>query len=121
VETADVVLDSYPPGYLDRLDLGYSSIVNRQSSIVWLSITEFGPDGPWRDYAGSDLVHLALGGEMIMCGYPRNAEGFYDTPPMAGQMGHARHMVGNLAAMHILAAAHFRDRAGLGQRIDLSL
>ena len=43
-------------------------------SAVWLAMTDFGQDGPYRDWAGADLVHLALGGQMAVCGYPAGEE-----------------------------------------------
>ena len=50
------------------------------------SITPFGQTGPWRDFASSELTHLAAGGQMACCGY--SEEDFPDAPPIAGGGGH---------------------------------
>ena len=78
----------------------------------------------------SDLVHLALGGEMMLCGYDPKPDGTYDTPPIAPQMWHAYHIAGNqafIAAVGALIARRYRrgrhDRrpgASGGQRLHRS-
>src|SRR5262245_22279289 len=50
IATANVVLESYPPGQLDRLGLGYASFSAQHPSLVWLSMTDFGQTGPYRDW-----------------------------------------------------------------------
>jgi crotonobetainyl-CoA:carnitine CoA-transferase CaiB-like acyl-CoA transferase len=121
VKQADIVIESHPPGHLKERALGYDALSRLNPRLILISITEFGADGPWRDFQGSDLVHMALGGQMMMCGYARNAEGVYDTPPIAAQMWHSRHTTGNLAFMHAMAAVMYRDRTGAGQHIKLSV
>ncbi len=68
-DTADVVLKSYPPGYLPSIGLGYRELEGSNPRLVMCSLTPFGQQGPWRDYRTSDLVHLAVGGQMGECGY----------------------------------------------------
>jgi crotonobetainyl-CoA:carnitine CoA-transferase CaiB-like acyl-CoA transferase len=121
VERADIVLEAGPPGRLDRLDIGYSSCVTRPSSLVWCAITDFGQDGPWRDLRASDLVHLALGGQMMVSGYPPDEDDTYDTPPIAPQMWQAYHMGGLAALLNILTAVLFAERGGTGQFLDVSI
>ena len=66
--TADVLLESYPPGYLDGLGLGYDALSEINPGLVLTSVTPFGQTGPYRDYAGNDLVYQAAGGMMYTSG-----------------------------------------------------
>lgn len=90
---SDVVLESLPPGAMAGLGLGYEDLAALNPGIIVCSITSFGQSGPWRDLVADDLVHLALGGQMMVCGYdpggdfdPSDPAPFYDTPPIAPQM-----------------------------------
>ena len=83
------------------------------------SLTPFGQTGPWRDYATSDLVHMAAGGQMASCGY--DPEDVPDAPPLAPGGGNAWHMGGHYAYIGILAALYQRDMTGEGQHIDASI
>lgn len=121
VDTADVLLETCPPGFLDGLDLGYDALAASHPALVHASITPFGPTGPWASYLGSDLVHLALGGEMTNCGYNRTVTGEYDTPPIAGQMWQAYQMACDNMSIAILGALLSRDRTGFGQKVDVSV
>ena len=62
VKTADVVVESSAPGYMDKLGLGYSELEKINPGVVMTSITPFGQTGPYRDYKASDLVCWAMGG-----------------------------------------------------------
>ena len=68
VKTADFVIESFPPGYLDGLGIGYSSLSQIHPGIIWASITPFGPDGPYRDYKDSDIVVMGMSGTMYQTG-----------------------------------------------------
>ena len=63
---------------------------------------------------------LALGGQMMISGYPSVADGVWDTPPIAPQPHQSSHIAGCLGAMDVLAALAYREETGRGQRIDLS-
>jgi crotonobetainyl-CoA:carnitine CoA-transferase CaiB-like acyl-CoA transferase len=121
VGSADVLLESCPPGYLEDLGLGYENLAAVNPGLVHASITPFGRTGPWAHYQGSDLVHLALGGEMTYCGYNQAIDGRYDTPPIAGQMWQAYHMAGDNMAIGILGALLSRGRTGFGQQVDVAV
>ena len=121
VADADVVLESHPPGYLDGLGLGYEALREVNPGLVMASISPFGQTGPYRDWRGSDLVNLALGGVMMCTGYDPTPEGEYDTPPIAPQMWHASHIVGSQTVDAILAALLYREQTGRGQHIDASI
>ena len=118
---ADVLLESHPPGYLASLGLGYDTLSTINPRLVMASITPFGQTGPWKDWKGADIVHLALGGVMMVTGYDPTPEGFYDTPPIAPQMWHANHIVGSQTLDAILGALLYRERTGRGQHIDASI
>ena len=83
------------------------------------SLTPFGQDGPWKDYATSDLLHLAAGGQMAGCGYTEEEEP--DAPPIAPGGGQAWHMGSHFAMMAIGAALLNRTVTGKGQYIDASV
>ena len=117
----DVIVETHPPGYLASLGLGYDDLKAENPRLVYASITDFGQDGPRRDWQGSDLVHLALGGVMMNCGYDSRPDGAYDTPPIAPQMWHASHITCNQTYIAILGALMYRERSGTGQHIDSSI
>ena len=117
--TADLLLDARPRADLEALDEGAIRAAN--SDIVIARMTPFGDDGPWADYRGSDLVHLALGGEMMNCGYDPQPDGTYDTPPIAPQMWHAYHIAGELTVMNAIGALIDRGRSGRAQTLHTSV
>jgi crotonobetainyl-CoA:carnitine CoA-transferase CaiB-like acyl-CoA transferase len=93
----------------------------RHPHLVVARITPFGDEGPWAGYKGSDLVHLALGGVMMNCGYDPEPDGFYDLPPIAPQMWHAYHIAGEHLAVGIAAALLYRHRTGRGQDVSCAV
>lgn len=118
---ADVVLESQGPGVLDGLGLGYDQLSALNPGLIMASITPFGQSGPYRDWQGSDLVHLAMGGVMMSSGYDPTPEGEYDIEPIAPQMWHSNHIVGMQMTDAILAALLYRSRTGRGQFLDGSI
>ena len=68
IKDADVLLESFPAGYLASLGLGYDELERVNPGLVVTSITPFGQFGPYRDYAGSDLVYYAMSGMMYSSG-----------------------------------------------------
>jgi crotonobetainyl-CoA:carnitine CoA-transferase CaiB-like acyl-CoA transferase len=117
VATADILLETTPKGTLDKLGLGAAALAQSYPTLIHARVTPFGDDGPWRDFKGSDLVHLALGGVMMNCGYDPAPDGKYDLPPIAPQMWHAYHVVGEQLTMAIMAALMYRFRTGEGQQV----
>jgi len=114
-ETADVVLESFRPGVLDRLGVGYAMLRERNRRVVLCSITGYGQDGPYRDRAGHDLNYAALAGVLSITGC---ASGELAIPGVqAGDLG-----AGGLdAAIAILAALHECRRTGEGQHCDVAM
>ena len=114
-EAADVMLESFTPGYLDGLDLGYDSLKQINPGLVMASISPFGQTGPWSGYKSSDLIAQAASGFMQITGEP-------DQPPTR-QGNEQSHFPGSqYAAVAILAALYHRDfSSGAGQHIDVSV
>lgn len=121
VQTADIVLDATPVDFFATHRLDYASLQTLRPELIMVSITPFGQTGPYRHHKTSDLVHLALGGQMAICGYDPDDNGHYDTPPIAPQMWHAYHIVSHFAYMGIVAALFERLHSGLGQFLDLAI
>ena len=121
VATADVVLDSTPKGELDGLGLSADALMQQHPTLIVARMSPFGDSGPWADFKSSDLIHLALGGVVMNCGYDPAPDGKYDLPPIAPQMWHAYHIAGEQLAMSIIAALIYRWRTGKGQRLSCAI
>src|SRR3989442_11968245 len=121
VATADVLLESTPRGELDGYGLSASSLMQQCPTLIVARMSPFGDHGPWADFKGSDLVHLALGGVMMNCGYDPAPGGQYDLPPIAPQMWHAFHIAGEQLAVAIIAALLFRWRTGKCQYLSCAI
>ena len=68
LESADLVVESFRPGVMDDLGIGFDAIHERKTDVPLVSITNFGQVSPYRDYKGSDLVLYAFAGEMFSTG-----------------------------------------------------
>ena len=114
---ADVLLDASCGALNEALGLDRAALNARFPSLVTARMTPFGDDGPWKDFKGSDLIHLALGGIMMNCGYDPDPNFEYDTPPIAPQIWHAYHIAGEQLATGIIAALIHRasQRRGAGR------
>lgn len=114
VKTADVVIESFSPGYLDELGLGYSALNELNPGIILTSITPFGQDGPYSRYKASDIVVMAMGGFMYVTGDP-------DRPPVWISLPQASLHAGAQGAAATMIALHFREVTGEGQHVDVSM
>ena len=119
--SADILLETTSKGDLDALGLSQQALAKQFPTLIHARITPFGDEGPWTDFKASDLVHLALGGVMMNCGYDPAPDGTYDLPPIAPQMWHASHIAGEQMSMAILAALMFRFRTGKGQHVSCAI
>jgi benzylsuccinate CoA-transferase BbsE subunit len=119
IMTADVLLETFLPGYLPSLGLGYDKLQQINPRLIMCSLTPFGQTGPWSQYKSSDLIHMAAGGQMASTGY--NEEDVPDPPPIAAGGGNAWHMGAHYAYIAIMAAVCMRDMTGEGQYIDASV
>ena len=121
LSTADVFLESSPTGYLEARNLGQATLRSRFPSLILARVSHFGGTGPWANFKSSDLVHLALGGVMMNCGYDPRPDGTYDLPPIAPQMWHAYHATGDQLVIAILSALLYRWRTGQGQCLSVAV
>lgn len=121
LEGADVLLDTSCGATNAALGLDRAQLAQRFPSLVVARLTPFGDTGPWKDFKGSDLIHLALGGVMMNCGYDADPSGRYDVSPIAPQVWHAYHIAGEQLAVGIVAALLHRERAGEGQDISCAV
>jgi crotonobetainyl-CoA:carnitine CoA-transferase CaiB-like acyl-CoA transferase len=113
VKNVDVVIESYDPGFMDSLGLGYSVLSQINPQIVMSSITAFGQKGPYRNYASSDIAVTALSGVMYITGDA-------DRPPLVSSYPHAFLFPSMEAAAGIMVALFNRATLGHGQYIDAS-
>ena len=115
VKEYDVLLESFRPGVLDRLGVGYERLREENPGLVYCAISGYGQDGPYRDRSGHDMNYLGLVGVLDLTGER-------DGPPIqaAGQIAD---LGGGalMAAFGILAALRERDRSGEGQLVDISM
>ncbi len=111
---ADVVMENFKVGDLDRRGLGWAALSARNPRLVFCSITGFGQEGPYASRAGYDFMIQGLGGIMSVTGEPGG-------PPQKVGVGIADIMTGMYAVVAILAALRARETTGLGQRIDMAL
>jgi crotonobetainyl-CoA:carnitine CoA-transferase CaiB-like acyl-CoA transferase len=118
---ADILLDASCGALNTALDLDSAALNAQFPTLVTARMTPFGNDGPWADFKGSDLIHLALGGVMMNCGYDPDPNLEYDTPPIAPQIWHAYHIAGEQLATGIIAALIHRERSGEGQDVSLAI
>ena len=114
VKTADVVVESFPPGYMDSLGLGYSALSEINPGVIMTSITPFGQTGPYKDWKAPDLVGCALSGQAFVTGDD-------DRPPCRIGFPQAYLHAGNHAATGTLAALYYREFSGEGQHVDVSM
>lgn len=110
---ADVLIENFKPGSLDRFGLGYEDVRAKNPGVVYASITGFGT-GAGRDVPGYDLMVQAISGLMSLTGDP-------DGPPYRAGISVFDVMAGNHAVIGILAALRHRDATGEGQRVEVNL
>jgi crotonobetainyl-CoA:carnitine CoA-transferase CaiB-like acyl-CoA transferase len=114
-ETADVFVENYRPGSLDRMGLGYAQLAAINPRLVYCSVSGFGLDGPYRDRGGFDLIAQAMSGIMSFTG-----EEGSDAPCAAG-VPLSDLNAGVFAAVGVLAALQSRHATGQGQHVETSL
>ena len=113
IDTADVIAENFRPGVMERLGLGYQALRLRRPGLIYASASGYGPDGPYVDKPGQDLLAQALFGMMAITGSA-------GAPRPAGASVIDHHGAA-LLAMGILAALVRRQRTGQGCRVDASL
>jgi CoA:oxalate CoA-transferase len=111
---ADVVVENFACGVMERLGLGYEELRRINPRIIYASISGFGHTGPRRDDVCYDVVAQAMGGLMSVTGYP-------DGEPLKVGISLGDYMGGYNGVIAILAALHYRAISGEGQAIDISM
>ena len=112
-QEADFVLESFAPGKLEELGLGYDRLREENPGLILVSITPFGQEGPYKDFLAFDLEIMAASGAMSLAG-EQNGEPMRVTVPQAPMW------VGAEAAMGALTALAYRSLTGRGQHVDVS-
>ena len=113
---ADVVMESFRPGVVDRLGIGYEAVRAVNERIVYCSTSGFGQSGPRRHWAGHDLNYLAVSGYLHCSG--RRADG---TPALPGATVADIAAGGMHAALAVTAALLRRERTSVGEHLDVSV
>ena len=120
IATADVVMESFRPGVMTRLGLGYESVRAINPRIVYCSVSAYGQTGPWRERPGVDGIIQAISGVMSVLGPDSEGAAADDEPvkvsfPVVDMTG------GLMAVQGIMMALFARERHGIGQHVDVSL
>jgi crotonobetainyl-CoA:carnitine CoA-transferase CaiB-like acyl-CoA transferase len=114
VKTADIVLQNFRPGVMDKMGFGYARLRELKPDIILCNVSGFGQYGPYRDRPAFDPLGQAMSGLMSLTGMP-----------VGRPLGTASSIVDRYTALHatigMLAALHHRDRTGEGQEIDVCL
>jgi crotonobetainyl-CoA:carnitine CoA-transferase CaiB-like acyl-CoA transferase len=114
IDQADVLIENYRPGMLDRLGFGWDVLHARNPRLILASISGFGQTGPYASRGGFDLITQAMSGLM-------STNGPADGPPHRLPIAISDVTAGMFLAFGVLAAIEARHRTGLGQRVETSL
>jgi alpha-methylacyl-CoA racemase len=115
-DDADVIIESFRPGVVDKLGVGYAAVSERNAGIVYCSTSGFGQTGPRSSWAGHDVNYLATSGFLDCSG--RRADG---RPALPGATVADITAGGMQAAMATMAALLRRERTGVGEHLDVSI
>ncbi len=114
IKNMDIVVETFPPGYLKELGLGFDVLSEKNPRLILVSVTGFGQNGPRRKYKSCDLVSSAVGGQMYVSGSP-------STPPLKPYGEQSYYTASLYAAIGILLAIRRRVQNGKGEHIDISI
>jgi benzylsuccinate CoA-transferase BbsE subunit len=112
--TADVVIETFPPGFLESIELGYQALTQVRPGMILASITGFGQSGPHSHYKAPDIVAVAMSGMMYIAGFPED-------PPNRPYGNQSHYCASIQAATGILTALLHRERTGEGQQVEVSM
>ena len=110
----DIVVETFTPGYLDELGLGYDVLRRENPRLILVSITPFGQTGPYRRYRSNDLIAQAVGGFLYTTGRA-------DQPPMGTVLEQMQIVAARNAAIAVMGALLQQRLCGEGQHIDVSM
>jgi len=111
---ADFIIESSPPGHMEKLGMGYSVLSSIKKGIILVSITPFGQTGPYKDYKASDIVVMGMTGMLYLTGER-------DSPPVNISIPQACLHAGADAAVGSMIAYYHREMTGEGQHVDISM
>jgi len=114
VKRSDFVLESFMPGYLDDLGLGYEALSRVNPRVIMTSITPFGQKGPYSRYKGGELVASAMSGVLLSNGYE-------DRAPVKEALDANCFQANAAAALGTIMAHYHREGTGEGQQVDVSI
>ncbi|HSR79935.1 MAG TPA: CoA transferase [Hyphomicrobiaceae bacterium] len=114
IDQADVLIENFRPGTLDRLGLSWPSLRERNPRLIYAAISGFGQTGPYRARGGFDLITQGMSGLMSVCG-PKEG------PPHRMPIAISDIAAGMHLAVGVLAALEARHHSGLGQLVETSL
>jgi crotonobetainyl-CoA:carnitine CoA-transferase CaiB-like acyl-CoA transferase len=114
VQQADVIVENYRPGAMERLGFGYDQVSKEKPDIVYCSLSGYGTDGPYKKRAGQDLLSQAMSGLATINGHKG------DSPTLVGSAVVDQHAA-VLGALGVLAALYERRDTGRGKRVDSNL
>ena len=110
----DVVIENFRPGIMEKMGLAPAKLVEANPRLIVVSVTGFGQNGPWRDWAAYDLIAQAVGGGLSLTGRPGEKPVKMGVP--IGDVG-----ASVFAAISVLAALYRRERTRTGDTIDISM
>jgi formyl-CoA transferase len=114
VKKADIVVENYRPGTMEKLGLGWEELKKINPRLVYGAVSGFGHYGPYKDRAGYDIIGQAMSGLMSTTGWPGGE-------PTRTGTAMADVLAGLSVAIGILAALRYRDVTGIGQKVDVAL
>jgi crotonobetainyl-CoA:carnitine CoA-transferase CaiB-like acyl-CoA transferase len=114
ISERDILIDTFAPGVLADMGLGYEALRRVNPGLIVVSITPFGQTGPYRDYRGNDLIAQAMGGFLYTTGKT-------DLPPMGTALAQMEIVAARNAVIAAMAALLQQRQTGEGQHIDVSM
>ena len=114
VKKSDFIIESFEPGYMEKLGMDYLSLASLKKDIILTSITPFGQTGPYRDYKASDIVLMGMAGQLFLTGDANR-------PPVNISLPQVCLHAGADAAVGTMIAYHHKRKTGEGQHVDVSL
>jgi crotonobetainyl-CoA:carnitine CoA-transferase CaiB-like acyl-CoA transferase len=115
IDAYDIILESFRPGVIDRLGIGYEALNKRNPRVILCSLSGYGQDGPYREKSGHDINYIGLGGVLDLIG----ARG--EAPVIPGVQIADLGAGGMMSTIAILAAIVHREKTGKGQYLDVSM
>ena len=113
VSNADILVESFEPGYMDSIGLGYESLSVTNQALVLTSVTHFGQTGPYRNWKSDEITDYAMGGYMYFGGHA-------DREPLMMNNNQSMLHAGAQSAIASLAALRWARKTGHGQHVDVS-